>query len=153
MQIKVNMEIRDIENELAFGLTPRKLVTTILIFIVVVPLYTTLVRKITMDAAAVTAVLAGGIIGVAGFGKWHEMHMEQAVLYWLHTLLCPKQLVFRGVNVYDDEIQAVCKAKESAGKEITRVIQKDIDTSEAAAEGAASDTAPDAGSDPGQAGL
>ena len=60
-----------------------------------------------------------------GFVKWHKMHFEQAVLYWLHTLLCPKQLVFRGANVYDSEIQALRKARIAARKEKKVDLPKD----------------------------
>ena len=49
MQIKVNSEIRDIESELVFGLSVRKLVSVILIFLVVVSANIVLPRKISPD--------------------------------------------------------------------------------------------------------
>lgn len=117
MQVKVNMEIRDIENEFAFGLTIRKLITVILIGIVVIPAYTVLEQKVSVDTASLIVGALGIAIGVIGFGRWHKMRMEQALLYLLYTLLCPKQLVFQGENVYDNDIQALCKAERACRKE------------------------------------
>ena len=64
MQIKVNSEIRDIESELAFGLSVRKLVSVILIFLVVVSANIVLTRKISPDVASPVSLLLGGINGI-----------------------------------------------------------------------------------------
>lgn len=158
MQIKVNMEIRDIEDEVVLGLTVRKLISTLLILICVVPMYMHLVRILPTDIAAIASLLAGLVIGLIGFRKWHKMPFERAVLYWGYTLLCPKQIVFKGENVYMPEIQMLRKATEAQKnlkkrKETRDAIQKDVLDIEEAPEGISADTEQDAGHDSDTAGV
>lgn len=155
MQIKVNMEIRDIEDEVALGLTVRKAVCALLILLCVIPMYMYLVRVLPTDIASIVSVLVGLVIGLIGFKKWHKMTFERAVLYWGYTLLCPKQIVFKGENVYAPEIQMLRKATEAQKnqkkrKETRDVIQKDALGSEEASEGISADTEQDTRHDSGK---
>lgn len=149
MQIKVNMEIRDIEDEVALGLTVRQLVCVALILICVIPLYVYLVRVLPADFAAVLSLLAGLVIGLVGFKKWHKMPFERAVLYWGYTLLCPKQIVFKGENVYMTELQV----RLISEREKTNDVQKNIMGIKETPKGIPEDTEPDTGHDSSEAGI
>lgn len=106
MQIKVNAEIRDIKNEVFFGLSMRQIIGSALCVLTAVITYPSAVKAgIGEDLSWALALCACSPFAIFGFLRWHGMAAEQIAAYVLHTLLTPRRIVFKGTNTCDELIR------------------------------------------------
>ena len=109
MQIEVNQEIRDIKDEFLFGLSVRQTVwSAIALLIGISTFWEVYTCSGSMDMASVLTLCSGAPYAAIGFFNWHKMPAERAALCWLHTLLMPRRLVFKGSNMHAGEIEQLC---------------------------------------------
>ena len=111
MQIKVNQEIRDIKDEFLSGLSVRQTIWSAAAlcagFITFWNVYTCFGST---DMASFLTLCASAPLALIGFFKWHKMPAERVALCWLHALLMPRRLVFKGRNIHANEIEQLCTA-------------------------------------------
>lgn len=106
MQIKVNFDVREIKDEIAFGFSGRQLFWGVIALVLGVLSYTWAQKTFGSDElAAALMLVAVAVPGAIGFLKWHKMPAERVVLYVLHTLFSPKRVVFKGENLCAPEIK------------------------------------------------
>lgn len=98
-------------------------------------------------------------VGLDRLFKWHKMPAERVALCWLHALLMPRRLVFKGSNIHANEIEQLCTAaravelnemknRREKGKD---ALEKDLEGRGAVSTGKHENSAQHAGDDPGQA--
>lgn len=99
--VRIPEEIRKYKEKIAFGLTARQLVCTILAFFVCVPLYWYGRSVIPEDALSWLIILIAVPLGGIGFIRVNNMPMEKfAVAALKFELLYPRKRVFRTENVW-----------------------------------------------------
>lgn len=160
MQIKVNQEIRDIKDAFLSGLSVRQTIWSAAAlcagFITFWNVYT---RFGSTDMASFLTLCASAPLALIGFFKWHKMPAERVALCWLHALLMPRRLVFKGSNIHANEIEQLCTAaravelnemknRREKGKD---ALEKDLEGRGAVSTGKHENSAQHAGDDPGQA--
>lgn len=128
MQIKVNMEIRKVKDEVAWGLTPRQLSWSALCAAGTVAIYiaVTFSNMANGELAWIISLIWGAPCAAVGFVEWHHMPLEKVVLCWVYTLFSKKQVVFKGTNVHSEAIKALLHHKEETGKGKKHGNKKDI---------------------------
>ena len=160
MQIKVNQEIRDIKDEFLSGLSVRQTIWSAAAlcagFITFWNVYTCFGST---DMASFLTLCASAPLALIGFFKWHKMPAERVALCWLHALLMPRRLVFKGRNIHANEIEQLCTAaravelnemknRREKGKD---ALETDLEGRGAVSTGKHENSAQHAGDDPGQA--
>ena len=121
LQIKINKEIRDIEEDIYWGMSRRKLVSSVLCFVIVLGVFMAMWKNgFSLDIACVIASICGMPIGAFGFIKWHGMTFEKALLSIAFNELTPKELVFKGKNIQADEFDLYIKNMQSTEKEANK---------------------------------
>lgn len=111
------------------------------------------------DMASFLTLCASAPLALIGFFKWHKMSAERVALCWLHALLMPRRLVFKGSNIHANEIEQLCTAaravelnemknRREKGKD---ALEKDLEGRGAVSTGKHENSAQHAGDDPGQA--
>ena len=111
MQIKVNQEIRDIKDEFLSGLSVRQTIWSAAALCAgVATFWSVYTRFGSNDIASFLTLCASAPLALIGFFKWHKMPAERVALCWLHALLMPRRLVFKGSNIHANEIEQLCTA-------------------------------------------
>lgn len=109
------------------------------------------------DIASFLTLCASAPLALIGFFKWHKMPAERVALCWLHALLMPRRLVFKGSNIHANEIEQLCTAacavelnemknRREKGKD---ALEKDLEGRGAVSTGKHENSAQHAGDDPG----
>ena len=160
MQIRVNQEIRDIKDEFLSGLSVRQTIwSAVALCAGVTTFWNVYTHSGSNDIASVLTLCASAPLALIGFFKWHKMPAERVVLCWLHALLMPRRLVFKGSNIHADEIEQLCTAAHAVEQNKMKnrrekdkdVLEKDLEGCGAVSTGKHENSAQHAGDDPGQA--
>ena len=160
MQIKVNQEIRDIKDEFLSGLSVRQTVWSAAALCVGVTIFWNMYTRFgSNDIAAFLTLCASAPLALIGFFKWHKMPAERVVVCWLHALLMPRRLVFKGSNIHANEIDQLCTAARAVEQNEMKnrrengknALEKDLEGRGAVSARQHENSAQHTGDDPGQA--
>lgn len=121
MEVKINKEIRDYTDTVAWGLSAREAFFSFLAIILAGALYFALSSKLGDYGTLVVIVVVAGPVGIAGFAKYNGMYIEQLALAVIRTLKLRKPLVWKSVSAYKKmEDYALAEAKRD--KTIIKVV-------------------------------
>lgn len=113
--VRIPNEIRAYKEKLAFGLTLRQLIATIMAFGICVPLYMYGRKFLSDDTASWLVIITGVPIAGIGFVKINGMPFEKFILAILKTMvILPQRRIFKSVNFFE-EVDGKAKAEEVAG--------------------------------------
>lgn len=119
--VRIPNEIRAYKEKLAFGLTLRRLIASILALGICVPLYMYGRKFLSTDTVSWLVIIVA--IPIAGFGfvKVNGMSFEKFVVAIIKTMLIyPQRRTFKSVNFFD-EMETIAKQEELAGIDLKKL--------------------------------
>jgi len=112
MQVKMNKEIRGYSESVFFGLSMRQFFFSLLAVLVAVVLYFWLKPLLGGETVSWVCILGAVPFAAMGFISYHGMTAEKFLLTWLTDVATPKELVFKGSNLYYEIQKDRIKARE-----------------------------------------
>lgn len=108
MEVKINREIRDYTESMFFGLSLRQFFFSAAAIAVAVGVYFLLKPYLGTETVSWVCVLAAAPFAAMGFVSYNGLSAERFARVWLRsTLITPKVLTFRAVNVYYEALRPV----------------------------------------------
>lgn len=101
MEVRINKEVRDYQESIFFGLSPRQFLFSLLAVAAAVGAYFGLRNLMGSGEVGWLCVLAAFPFALGGFFSYNGMTAERFLLAFLRSeLLYPGKLVFRAENLY-----------------------------------------------------
>lgn len=106
MEVKINKDIREIQETIFFGLSMRQFIFSVLACVVAVILYFLLRPYFGLETLSWICILGAVPFALLGFVKYNGMTAEQFVWSWLKSkFILPTHFCFRAENYYANEFK------------------------------------------------
>ena len=106
MEVKINKDIREIQETIFFGLSMRQFIFSVLACIVAVILYFLLRGHFGIETLSWACILGAVPFAVLGFVKYNGMTAEQFIWSWLKSkFVLPTHFCFKAENYYANEFK------------------------------------------------
>ena len=106
MEVKINKDIREIQETIFFGLSMRQFIFSVLACIVAVILYFLLKGHLGIETLSWVCILGAVPFAVLGFVKFNGMTAEQFIWSWLKSkFILPAHFCFKAENYYSNEFK------------------------------------------------
>ena len=106
MEVKINKDIREIQETIFFGLSMRQFIFSLLACAVAVVLYFALKQYFGIETLSWVCILGAAHCAVLGFVKFNGMTAEQFIWSWLKSkFILPTHFCFKADNYYANEFK------------------------------------------------
>ena len=106
MEVKINKDIREIQETIFFGLSMRQFIFSVVACIVALILYFILKQYIGIETLSWVCILGAVPFAVLGFVKFNGMTAEQFIWSWLKSkFILPTHFCFKAENYYANEFK------------------------------------------------
>lgn len=106
MEVKINKDIREIQETIFFGLSMRQFIFSVLACIVAVILYFLLRGHFGIETLSWVCILGAVPFAILGFVKYNGMTAEQFIWSWLKSkFILPTHFYFKAENYYANEFK------------------------------------------------
>lgn len=106
MEVKINKDIREIQETIFFGLSMRQFIFSVLACVVAVILYFLLKPYFGLETLSWICILGAVPFALLGFVKYNGMTAEQFAWSWLKSkFILPTHFCFRAENYYENEFK------------------------------------------------
>ncbi len=106
MEVKINKDIREIQETIFFGLSMRQFIFSLLACVVAVVLYFALKQYFGIETLSWVCILGAAPCAVLGFVKFNGMTAEQFIWSWLKSkFILPTHFCFKADNYYANEFK------------------------------------------------
>ena len=107
MEVKINKDIREIQETIFFGLSMRQFIFSVLACIVAVILYFLLRGHFGIETLSWACILGAVPFAVLGFVRYNGMTAEQFIWSWLKSkFVLPTHFCFKAENYYANEFKS-----------------------------------------------
>lgn len=118
MEVKINREIRNYQESMFFGLSPRQFIFSVIACLVAVGIYFLLKPYVGTETVSWMCILGAAPFAALGFIKYNGMTAEKFIWAWIKSeLLMPKKLVFKPTNTY---LEVMKPSIEKKSKEVLK---------------------------------